>query len=507
MRLLEFVSLIQPQRGDGPLNREVNGAAWDCRRVSPGNLFVAIPAPGRDTQAAVDVAIERGAAAILCEGREVVSLKATRIQVANVRAALPRVAELFFGQPDRRLKVIGVVGSDGTSGPAMLLKSILDAGGFKCGLIGTTGCEIGERQLPPLRKNSESLEYHELMAQMVRVGCGACIIEFGPEAVEQKKITDIAFDAVVFTSFDSKIVPGRGAALLQYCMTQSAGPKRFTAAFNIDDPIGQALFESGACRQRMSFGFNASAEVRGSSVELTHGSVGMVVSAGESGIRVRSQLTGRQNAFNLLAATAAAISFQIPLALIRFTLQKVKTLAGSLEPVGNGDVQVYVDAAKSEESLRRALESLGEITRGSVLLAIGSAAGESMEARRQLGAVAASLADYTVITADNPGRENAREIAEQIERGFPCGSARAHEIELNRAQAIEDIVNMAQPGDSILIAGKGSENHQELFDTLVPFDDREYAASALESRGTALAKSIRAVPHHAEHFPTLAMTV
>src|SRR4051812_33152186 len=230
MRLLEFVSLIQPQRGDGPLNREVNGAAWDCRRVSPGNLFVAIPAPGRDTQAAVDVAIERGATAILCEGREVVGLKATGIQVASVRAALPRGAELFFGQPDRRLKVIGVVGSDGTSGPAMLLKSILDAGGFKCGLIGTTGCEIGERQLPPLCKNSESLEYHELMAQMVRVGCGACIIEFGPEAVEQKKVTNIAFDAVVFTAFDSQIVPGRGAALIQFCRAQSANSKRFTAA-------------------------------------------------------------------------------------------------------------------------------------------------------------------------------------------------------------------------------------------------------------------------------------
>jgi UDP-N-acetylmuramoyl-L-alanyl-D-glutamate--2,6-diaminopimelate ligase len=503
MRLLEFVSLIQPQRGDGPLNREVNGAVWDCRRVSPGNLFVAIPAPGRDTQASVDIAIERGATAVLCEGREVVGLKSTRIQVANVRAALPRVAELFFGQPDRRLKVIGVAGSGGTAAPAKLLKSILDAAGFKCGLIGSAGCEIGERQLPPLRKNSESLDYHELMAQMVRAGCMACIIEFGPEAVEQKKVTDLAFDAVVFTSFEPQIIPGRGAALLQFCMAQSSGSKRFTAAFNIDDPIGQALFESGACRQRLSFGFNASAEVRGSNLELAHGSIGMLIAAGESEIRLRSQLTGRQNAFNLLAATAAAVTLQIPLALIRFTLQKVKVLPGSLEPVGNGDIQVYVDAAKTDESLRRALESLVEITRGSVLLAIGSAAGESMDARRQLGVAAAALADYTVLTSDNPGRENAREIAEQIERGFPAGGARAHEIELDRAQAIEDVVNMAQPGDSILIAGKGSENHQELADTLAPFDDREYAIAALESRGTTLAKEIRAVSH-VDHAPSLA---
>src|SRR5258707_7459021 len=111
MRLLEFVSLIRPLRGDGPLTRDVNGVAWDCRRVSPGNLFVAIPSPGRDTQAAVDTAVERGATAVLCEGRAVVGLRTTRLQVANIRAALPRVAEMLFNQPDRLLIVIVVRGS------------------------------------------------------------------------------------------------------------------------------------------------------------------------------------------------------------------------------------------------------------------------------------------------------------------------------------------------------------------------------------------------------------
>src|ERR1041384_2332261 len=157
MRLLEFASLIRPLRGDGPLSRDVNGVAWDCRRVSPGNLFVAIPGPGRDTQAAVDTAIERGASAILCEGREVVGLRTTRLQVANVRATLPRVAELFFNQPDRRLKVIGVVGSFGTSAPSLLMKAVLNAAGLKTGFIGASGCEAGERWMPALKKNAEIL--------------------------------------------------------------------------------------------------------------------------------------------------------------------------------------------------------------------------------------------------------------------------------------------------------------------------------------------------------------
>jgi UDP-N-acetylmuramoyl-L-alanyl-D-glutamate--2,6-diaminopimelate ligase len=294
MRLIEFAKLLNLERGDGPLDCDVNGVAWDCRRVSPGNLFVAIPGPGRAMDQQIETAIERGAAAVLCEGGEVVSRRVTRLQVASVRAALPRVAELFFGQPDRRLVVIGVAGSSNNTAPAMLLKTILDAAAMKCGHIGAAGCEIGERQLPPLRKNSEGLDYFELMAQMVRAGCAACIIEFGPDAIEQKRLAGIAFDLVIFGSFNLDIISGRGAAMVQFCRTLSNGPKRFTGVFNIDDEVSQALFESGACKEQVSFGFNGAAEVRGTNVELEAGTLGMVVAAGTTEIRLRTKLTGRQ---------------------------------------------------------------------------------------------------------------------------------------------------------------------------------------------------------------------
>lgn len=484
MRLLEFASLIRPLRGDGPLTRDVNGVAWDCRRVVPGNLFVAIPTPGRDMQAAVDTAVERGAAAVLCEGREVVGLRTTRLQVANVRSTLPRVAELFFNQPDRRLKIIGVCGSFGTSAPAMLLKSVLDAAGLKCGVIGSSGCEAGERWMPALKKNAESLDYQEVLAQMVRGGCSACVIEFGPDAVDRKVFADIAFDAVVFGNFDDEPVPGRTRALIQFCVGLNESPKRCIGVFNIDDGTSEALFDARVMRQQVSYGFKGNAEVRGSEVELGHRSLAMLVEAGAMEIRLRTKLTGRKNASNLLAACAGGLAMKIPLSLMRFTLQKTTPPGGELEPIGTAaELAIYVDGARTEPEIAVAIENVREITKGRVLVAIASVGGESVERRVKLGHTAAIMADYTVITTNNPGRESAAQIAQQVERGFQTGPNHPYHIALDRAQAIYDLVHMAQPGDVVLIAGKGSENHQEFADTIVPFDDREIALNALETKG------------------------
>jgi UDP-N-acetylmuramoyl-L-alanyl-D-glutamate--2,6-diaminopimelate ligase len=483
MRLLEFASLIRPLRGDGPLTRDVNGVAWDCRRVVPGNLFVALPTPGRDMQAAVDTAVERGAAAVLCEGREVVGLRTTRLQVANVRATLPRVAELFFNQPDRRLKIIGVCGSFGTSAPALLLKSVLDAAGLKCGVIGSGGCEAGERWMPALKKNAESLDYQEVLAQMVAGGCSACVIEFGPDAVDRKVFADIAFDAVVFGNFDDEPVPGRTRALIQFCISLNENPKRCIGVFNIDDGTSEALFDARVMRQQVSFGFKGSAEVRGSEVELGHGSLGMLVEAGAMEIRLRTKLTGRKNASNLLAACAGGLAMKIPLSLMRFTLQKTTPPGGELEPIGTAaELAIYVDGARTEPEIAVAIENVREITKGRVLVAIASVGGESVERRVKLGHTAAIMADYTVITTNNPGRESAAQIAQQVERGFQTGPNYPYHIALDRAQAIYDLVHMAHPGDVVLITGKGTENHQEFADTIVPFDDREYALNAMETR-------------------------
>lgn len=481
MQLSHIASLIKTARVEGTLGRDVRSVAWDARRVAPGALFVAIPGGGRDTQAAIDAAVDRGALAVICEGREVVSLRATRLQVADVRAALPKVAQLFFGEPDRRMKVVGVVGSFGASGAALLIKELLDAGGFKCGFIGKVRCEAGERQLPGARNDWELLDYHDLMAQMARAGCGACVIELTPEAVETRRLAEIAFDVVAITSLQVEHLK----AMLTFGRMLRLGTKQATVTINVDDEAGSTLFESGGCGKAVSFGLKAGAEVRASNLELDHGSLSSVVAIGKAEIRVRTQMTGRQNAMNLVAACAAGAALQLPLSLMRFALQKAPAPVGSLERIACAEgVQVYVDAARSEGELSASLRALREVTRGRILLAVGSPYGEAPERRQLLGLAAAAVADHIVVTADNPGREGASGIAAQIAHGARLNSAASVSVQLDRAAAIEELVAMAQPGDAVLIAGKGHDSYQEFADTIVPFSDREIAMAALEMKGT-----------------------
>jgi UDP-N-acetylmuramoyl-L-alanyl-D-glutamate--2,6-diaminopimelate ligase len=174
---------------------------------------------------------------------------------------------------------------------------------------------------------------------------------------------------------------------------------------------------------------------------------------------------------------------KVPLSLMRFTLQKTPPPGGELEPVGTAaEFPIYVDGARTEPEVAEALENVREITKGRVHVAIGSIGGESIERRAKLGHTAAIMADYTIITTNNPGRESAAQIAQQVERGFQMGPHHPYHIQLERAQAIYDLVHLAQPGDAILITGKGVETHQEFADTIVPFDDREVALHALESK-------------------------
>lgn len=477
MRLLDISSLIKTTRADGSLMREIRAVAWDARRATPGCLFVAIPGPGRDTQAAIDAAVDRGAVAVLCEGNEVVSLRATRLQVADMRAALPKVAQLFFGEPDRRMKVIGVVGTYGMSGAALLMKELLDAAGLRCGLIGAAKCEAGDRQLPGARKDWELLDYHDLMAQMARAGCGACVIELAPEAIEQRRLAEIAFDVVVVTTLQVEHLK----AMLTFGRMLRLGTKQTTVAINVDEDAGSTLFESGGCGKAVSFGLKPAAEVRASNLELEHGSLSCVVAIGKAEIRCRTQMTGRQNALSLVAACAAGAALQLPLSLMRFALQKAAAPVGSLERVASANgVEIYVDAARAEGELSASLRALREVTRGRILLALGSPCGEAPERRHLLGLTAAAVADHIVLTADNPGREGAGNIASQLAHGIRMNSGAQFHVQLDRAQAIEELIQLALPGDAVLIAGKGHDGYQEFADTIVPFDDREIAKAALE---------------------------
>src|SRR3989442_203563 len=200
MQLKQLVNELSPLKVEGPLDREVAGIAYDSRRVTPGMVFVAISGQKTDGHDFINAAIDRGATAVICEKNGFVSQRVTKIKVADAREALAWSAAAYFQHPSKKLKIIGVTGTNGKTTVAFMVKRILEAAGINCGLIGTVRYEIGERIIPAQRTTPEALEIQQMLAQMLRADCQACVMEVSSHALEQKRVCRVEFDVGIFTN-------------------------------------------------------------------------------------------------------------------------------------------------------------------------------------------------------------------------------------------------------------------------------------------------------------------
>src|SRR6185503_2655382 len=247
MDLRQLVEELRPVSVEGALDQEMSGIAYDSRRVTPGMIFVAVPGQRTDGHEYINTALERGATAIICERNGILPQRATKIKVADVREALARVAMAFYGNPSLKLKVIGVTGTNGKTTVSFMVKSILEAAGIKTGLLGTVHYEIGDRVIPAQRTTPESLEVQHMLAQMVRAGCQACVMEVSSHALEQKRVLGIDFDVAIFTNLTHDHLDYHGtmenyfAAKAKLFTAIAEGKKKAATVINIDDTFGARL--------------------------------------------------------------------------------------------------------------------------------------------------------------------------------------------------------------------------------------------------------------------------
>lgn len=463
----------------GQRDREISGVVCDSRQVRPGYLFVAISGTDRDGWLFLKDALERGAVAVVSERDELISRDVCHVCVKDSRQAMADLACAFYNRPADRLQVIGITGTNGKTTTAYMSSNILRLAGRVPGLLTTVEYRIGERTIPAGRTTPEAPALQSMFSQMIAAGCKSVVMEASSHALNQKRTSGIDFDVAVFTNltrdhldyhktfeqyFDAKLILFKGLG---------RGTKSANAVVNIDDPWGRKISVLDDIKAGiLTYGMNSDAVVRADSIELSgNGSIFRAVTPwGEKKIQLK--LLGRFNISNALAAIASCGSLGVGLDTIAEALSGMSSVSGRLEEIASGKgFQVFVDYAHTDDALENVLKTLREITRNRLIVVFGCGGNRDKTKRPAMGHVAARFADFSVLTSDNPRKENPSEIIAQIREGFD--GVGNYEVIEDRAEAIKKAISIAGNGDVVLVAGKGHENFQEFSNTLISFDDRQ----------------------------------
>jgi len=463
----------------------IRGLAEDSRQVRRGDLFFCIRGARQDGARFAQDAVAAGAAAVAVEGETLPGLTVPQWRVDDMRRALALAAHVYYRDPSRRVKVIGVTGTKGKTTVTYLLRSILKAAGEKAGLIGTITYETGRRIYDAPNTTPSALTVARLLDEMVRSGCRWCVMEVSSHALEMERVLGVRFAGVAFTNLAHEH--------LDYHRTMEkyfqAKRKLFTGfktvkarVVNADDPFGRRLLAS--VKGCVSFGIERPSVHRARAVWVAPERIRFNVGTHA----FEAPLTGVFNVYNALTAVAVLREMGWPWEAIRRGLKNASLVPGRFEPVRVGqDFTVLVDYAHAPNALEEALKTARELAGESRLICVFGCGGDRDRTKRPImGRLSARLADLTVVTSDNPRTEPPNAILKEIVRGVPerlmRNGCRRVFVEGDRAKAIRFAVSKAGTGDVVLIAGKGHETYQIVGDRKSHFDDREEARKALRRR-------------------------
>ena len=468
----------------------VTGVAYDSRQVQPGAVFVALRGLKADGVDFVPQAIAAGAALVVSESEPPAGLTTPWVVVRDARLALALLGAAVHAHPSRDIPVVGVTGTNGKTTTAYLLAAIFDAAGLSAGVLGTVHYKVGSDERDASRTTPEAPDVQALLREMVQQGNRACVMEVSSHALALKRVDGMRFAAAVFTNLtrdhldfheDMESYFAAKRRLFEMLPPESPG------VINADDPRASSL--ASACRTPYTFGIQKPADVRPEALSMDLSGVRFVAVTATDRVSIRSTLVGRPNVYNLLAAAATAVAIGLPTEAISTGLSRLKGVPGRFEVVStpSDGVTVVVDYAHTDDALRNLLETARPLARGRVITVFGCGGDRDRPKRPLMGMVAARLSDVVVITSDNPRSEDPAAIVNEIKRGIPAGEAAAGRTPdvrtiVDRADAIERAIALAQPGDMVLIAGKGHEKTQHIGARVLPFDDAEVARAVLARR-------------------------
>ena len=483
MKLDKLLERLQYEVVQGSDETEITTLVNDSRKVEAGSVFVCISGAVSDGHRfAADVAA-KGAAAVVVEKDVEVPSDVTVIKVADTRYALALMSAAYFGYPADKLKIIGITGTKGKTTTTYMIRSILEGVGHKVGLIGTIEAIIGDETIPAANTTPESYTIHEYFARMVEAGCDSVVMEVSSQGLMLHRTAGIPFEIGIFTNLGKDhIGPNEHKDFKDYkrCKAMLFKQCRLGIA-NVDDKYFPDLFKDATCRVE-TFGFSKDADLRAEDVELVSrpGYLGVAYHvAGLMDFDVEIDIPGTFSVYNSLTAIAVCRHFGVPVEKIKEALKKAK-VKGRIEMIKVSDeFTLMIDYAHNAMSLESLLTTLKEYHPKRLVCLFGCGGNRSKDRRYEMGEVSGRLADLTIITSDNPRFEEPQAIIDDIKTGIGKTDGKYVEI-CDRKEAIKYAIQHGQPGDVIVLAGKGHEDYQEIKGVKYPMDERVLIAEVLE---------------------------
>jgi UDP-N-acetylmuramoyl-L-alanyl-D-glutamate--2,6-diaminopimelate ligase len=459
--------------GTGP-DIEVSALAYRSSSVTPGTLFFCVRGFTSDGHDFAPEAVERGAVALVCE--RPLGLGVPEVIVPDARAAMPEVAARFFGDPTKELRVVGITGTNGKTTTAFLVRALLEADRVQTGLLGTVKSVVGGREEPVERTTPEAIDLQATFRRMLDSGDRACAIEVSSHALELGRAQGIEFACRVFTNLTQDHLDFHDTMESYYL----AKRKLFEApgapsVVNLDDEYGRRL--AGEIEGPVSYAIDHDADYRARDVRFDPAGSSFTCDTPDGPLEIETRLPGLFNVQNSLAAIAAVRQLGVDAQAIQRGLAEADRVPGRFEPVDEGqEFTVLVDYAHTPEALENVLRAAREITSGRLHVVFGAGGDRDRAKRPLMGAAASRLADRVIVTSDNPRSEDPEAIVDEVLAGTSGDATR----EVDRRRAIALAVEGAEPGDVVVIAGKGHEQGQEFAGgRKEPFDDVTVAREAL----------------------------
>ncbi len=471
----------------GDPRTDITSLAYSSADVRPGGLFAALKGEVHDGIIYIGDALARGASAVLSDRPKPDGIGAAWVQVFDAREALALASANFYGHPSRRMTLVGITGTKGKTTMTYLLEAILRNAGFSVGVIGTINYRGPGFVREAKRTTPEAPDLQSMLAEMAEGGATHGIMEVSSHALDRKRVVGVAFDVAVFTNLSNEH--------LDYHLTMEdyfaakkkiffLNSKKRTAVVNQDDPWGQKLIAE-LPMTTVTYGLSPAALVWAERFKLNGAGIEALIKHPGGQIGITSTLSGRHNLYNILASFAVALALNVPPMTIRDGLALLTQVPGRFEKVANTlGFQVFIDFAHTEDSLRNILETARDLKPARLLVVFGAGGDRDRMKRAPMGRAASELADWVILTSDNPRSEDPQAILRDIEKGLLEAGKKSYAVVPDRREAIAKALGMARKGDLIVIAGKGHETYQEIKGRTEHFSDVETAREVLLSLGS-----------------------